>query len=208
SNWNSSSQLYSSFVFKKQNNLLITMLVTTVGCFLYFAFGSNLLKERLHLANPTATFVSTGRLKDYKLNFGLWGENVTTRWHGGVGTIEYSPGAEVWGVIWSLNNEDLANLDSQEGVKDGFYTPLTVSVETDKGPVVCRTYQMNNFYATVASPQYKEVVCLGAVQNNLPDEYVTRLKAVQTNNYTGPSLRDQIMVPSSENCTSLTSEIN
>lgn len=33
------------------------------GYFTYFAFGSNLLKERLQLANPTARFCSTGRLK-------------------------------------------------------------------------------------------------------------------------------------------------
>lgn len=33
------------------------------GFFLYFAFGSNLLKERLQLANPSATFYKTGRLK-------------------------------------------------------------------------------------------------------------------------------------------------
>lgn len=31
--------------------------------FMYFAFGSNLLKERLQLANPSATFFTTGRLK-------------------------------------------------------------------------------------------------------------------------------------------------
>lgn len=33
------------------------------GRFMYFAFGSNLLKERLELANPSATFFTTGRLK-------------------------------------------------------------------------------------------------------------------------------------------------
>lgn len=31
--------------------------------FLYFAFGSNLLAERLHLMNPSAQFVTTGRLE-------------------------------------------------------------------------------------------------------------------------------------------------
>lgn len=33
------------------------------GRFMYFAFGSNLLKERLQLANPSAIFCTTGRLK-------------------------------------------------------------------------------------------------------------------------------------------------
>uniref|UniRef100_A0A8C6M4T7 Gamma-glutamylcyclotransferase a n=1 Tax=Nothobranchius furzeri TaxID=105023 RepID=A0A8C6M4T7_NOTFU len=170
-----------------------------VGRFLYFAYGSNLLKERLQLKNPSATFVSTGRLKDYKLRFGFWGENVQSCWHGGSATVEFSPGADVWGVVWSLSDEDLINLDNQEGVDAGHYDPLGVSVETDEGTVLCRTYQMNNFHAALPSPQYKQVVCLGAEQNKLPDEYVTRLKDIQTNNYSGPSIRDQIVLPSSEN---------
>lgn len=36
------------------------------GHFMYFAFGSNLLKERLQLANPSAAFCATGRLKVFK----------------------------------------------------------------------------------------------------------------------------------------------
>uniref|UniRef100_A0A8C6M988 Gamma-glutamylcyclotransferase a n=1 Tax=Nothobranchius furzeri TaxID=105023 RepID=A0A8C6M988_NOTFU len=128
-----------------------------VGRFLYFAYGSNLLKERLQLKNPSATFVSTGRLKDYKLRFGFWGENVQSCWHGGSATVEFSPGADVWGVVWSLSDEDLINLDNQEGVDAGHYDPLGVSVETDEGTVLCRTYQMNNFHAALPSPQYKQV---------------------------------------------------
>uniref|UniRef100_A0A669BAB7 Gamma-glutamylcyclotransferase a n=2 Tax=Oreochromis niloticus TaxID=8128 RepID=A0A669BAB7_ORENI len=163
------------------------------GFFLYFAFGSNLLKERLQLANPSAKFYQTGRLKDYKLNFGLWKEHIDNNaWHGGVATIESYPGAEVWGVIWTLNNEHLSSLDDQEGVKAGIYSPLEVSVETDNGTVLCRTYQMNNFHACPPSPQYKQVMCLGAEQNGLPVEYKKSLEEVQTNNYSGPSILDRI----------------
>ncbi|XP_041932930.1 gamma-glutamylcyclotransferase a isoform X2 [Alosa sapidissima] len=97
------------------------------GYFMYFAFGSNLLKERLQLKNPSATFYSTGRLKDYVLRFGLWGERVQCRWNGGVATIEENPGAEVWGVVWKLSKDNLASLDKQEEV----YSPMEVSVETE-----------------------------------------------------------------------------
>lgn len=37
-----------------------------------------------------------------------------------------------------------------------------------------------------------KVVCLGAEQNGLPVEYLKRLEAIQTNNYSGPSILDQI----------------
>uniref|UniRef100_A0A667XAF8 Gamma-glutamylcyclotransferase a n=1 Tax=Myripristis murdjan TaxID=586833 RepID=A0A667XAF8_9TELE len=166
--------------------------MSRAGHFMYFAFGSNLLKERLQLANPSAIFCCTGRLKDYVLKFGLWEQHVDNRWHGGVATIEFCPGEEVWGVVWTLSNENLMSLDNQEGVSQGMYSPLEVTVDTDNGPVVCRTYQMNHFHTCPPSPQYKQVVCLGAEQNSLPVDYVKRLEAVQTNNYSGPSILDQI----------------
>ncbi|KAM6974578.1 gamma-glutamylcyclotransferase a [Tautogolabrus adspersus] len=168
------------------------MSVAAKGRFMYFAFGSNLLKERLKLANPSAVFCTTGRLKDYELNFGLWQKHADNSWHGGVATILSHPGSEVWGVIWTLGDENITSLDKQEGVSLGQYSPLEVSVETDKGLMLCRTYQMNNFHPCPPSPQYKEVVCLGAEQNGLPVEYMKRLEAIPTNNYSGPSILDQI----------------
>ncbi|XP_059206045.1 gamma-glutamylcyclotransferase a [Centropristis striata] len=170
----------------------MSVVASTNGRFMYFAFGSNLLKERLQLANPSAIFLTIGRLKDYKLNFGLWEKHVDNIWHGGVATIETCPGAEVWGVIWTLSNENLPSLDNQEGVSLGKYSPLEVLVETDKGLMRCRAYQMNNFHACLPSPQYKQVVCLGAEQNGLPVEYLKGLKAIETNDYSGPSVLDQI----------------
>ncbi|XP_068584649.1 gamma-glutamylcyclotransferase a [Cebidichthys violaceus] len=170
------------------------MSVSANGRFMYFAFGSNLLKERLQLANRSAVFHTTGRLKDHELNFGLCEKSGYTAWHGGVATIASCPGEDVWGVIWTLSNEDLPRLDKQEGVNIGIYSPLEVSVETDKGPILCRTYQMMNFHASPPSPQYKQVVCLGAKQNGLPVEYLKRLEAIQTNNYSGSSLLDKISI--------------
>ncbi|XP_034016135.1 gamma-glutamylcyclotransferase a [Thalassophryne amazonica] len=162
--------------------------------FLYFAFGSNLLKERLQISNPSAEFCAVGRLKDYKLNFGLSEKNEGRIWHGGVATIESCPGAEVWGVIWTLAAENLTTLDNQEEVSEGVYSPLEVTVETDKGPMRCRTYQMNDYHLCPPSPQYKQVVCLGAEQNGLPAAYLQQLQALETNSYSGATLLDHIKI--------------
>ncbi|XP_054462162.1 gamma-glutamylcyclotransferase a [Anoplopoma fimbria] len=170
------------------------MSASAQGRFMYFAYGSNLLKERLQLSNSSAEFHTIGQLKDYELNFGLFHENAESAWHGGVATITACPGTAVWGVIWTLSNEDLARLDIQEGVSEGIYSPLEVSVETDRGLIVCRTYQMNNCHASHPSPQYKQVICLGAEQNGLPVEYMKKLQAIPTNNYSGPSLLDKIKI--------------
>lgn len=164
----------------------------TDGQFLYFAFGSNLLRQRLQYENPSASFYTTGRLKDYELKFGFWANNVTTLWHGAAATIEYCPGSEVWGVIWTMSNEHLSTLDKQEGVSLGVYSPLEVSVETEYGPMLCRTYKMNNFRPGLPSPQYKKVVCLGAAENGIPEEYLKKLNSIETNGYNGPSLLDKL----------------
>ncbi|CAL8261966.1 unnamed protein product [Boreogadus saida] len=130
--------------------------------FLYFAYGSNLLKERLQKRNPSATFFSVGYLKDYTLKFG-WSEHFgdVNNWHGGVATIEESIGEEVWGVVWRMGFENLQTLDDQEGVQEGVYRPL-------------------------------QVVCLGARQHGLPLDYIEKLEAVQTNGYKGPSILDTL----------------
>lgn len=50
-------------------------------------------------------------LQDYELKFGLWDKHAKNTWHGGVATIQYRPGAEVWGVVWTLSNDNLTSLD-------------------------------------------------------------------------------------------------
>merc|ERR1739838_1180366 len=62
--------------------------------FLYFGYGSNLLKERIHVRNPSATFVTTGRLMNHTLRFGHHSPNFdgSNSWHGGVATIEQNDG--------------------------------------------------------------------------------------------------------------------
>ncbi|XP_061677333.1 gamma-glutamylcyclotransferase a isoform X2 [Syngnathoides biaculeatus] len=128
----------------------------TEDTFAYFAFGSNMLRERLQLENPSATYLDTARLKDYLLDFGVCGENAENNWHGGVATIRESPGSEVWGVVWTVSRDHLETLDSQEGVHVGVYSPLEVRVETSShGEILCRTYQMSNFHPRLTSPQYK-----------------------------------------------------
>ncbi|XP_028832096.1 gamma-glutamylcyclotransferase isoform X2 [Denticeps clupeoides] len=154
--------------------------------FLYFAYGSNLLKERLQLKNPSATVHCVARLKDYKLVFGNYKGLASDRWHGGVATIEHSPGDEVWGVVWRMNMSDLESLDRQENVRLGAYSPMEVSVWTRGQELSCRTYIMNSCVYALPSPQYLKVIVMGAEQNGLPEDYKEKLKAIETNKYEGP----------------------
>ncbi|XP_012694161.2 gamma-glutamylcyclotransferase b [Clupea harengus] len=154
--------------------------------FLYFSYGSNLLKERLQLRNPSATVHCIARLKDYKLAFGNHKGLASDRWHGGVATIEHSLEDEVWGVVWRMNISDLESLDRQEGVKLGAYSPAEVSVWTRGQELDCRTYIMNSCVYAPPSPQYLKVIVMGAEQNGLPKDYQEKLRSIETNKYEGP----------------------
>ncbi|XP_072316765.1 gamma-glutamylcyclotransferase [Eucyclogobius newberryi] len=154
--------------------------------FLYFAYGSNLLKERLQLKNPSATVHCVARLQGYRLVFGNHKGLASERWHGGVATIEHSLRDEVWGVVWRLSMADLESLDRQENVTLGAYSPVELSVRTKGEDLSCRTYMMNSCVYAPPSPQYLKVIVMGAVQNGLPQEYQTKLRSIKTNMYEGP----------------------
>ncbi|KAM9288160.1 gamma-glutamylcyclotransferase [Cariama cristata] len=157
------------------------------GCFLYYAYGSNLLRERLLLSNPSAMLYAAARLQDFKLEFGHHQGRTSSVWHGGTATIVQSPGDEVWGIVWKMNASNLSSLDKQEGVEDGIYVPIEVTVHTQAGEVLtCRSYQMKDYVCGPPSPQYKKVICMGAKQNGLPTDYQKTLEAIETNNYAGP----------------------
>lgn len=49
-----------------------------------------------------------------------------------------------------------------------------------------------NCSVKVSLPVHLQVICLGAQQNGLPEDYIKKLQAVETNNYTGPSILDEI----------------
>ncbi|CAN9514486.1 unnamed protein product [Ophioblennius macclurei] len=167
-------------------DILLVSLWTEAGMenqptFLYFAYGSNLLKERLQLKNPSATMHCVARLKDYRLVFGNHKGLASDRWHGGVATIEQSPGDEVWGVVWKMNTSDLESLDNQENVMMGAYSPVELSVKMKGQDLHCRTYIMNSCVYAPPSPQYLKVIVMGAEQNGLPRDYQDKLRAIQTN---------------------------
>ncbi|XP_018417021.1 PREDICTED: gamma-glutamylcyclotransferase [Nanorana parkeri] len=154
--------------------------------FYYFAYGSNLLKERILLDNPSASFHSIALLKDFRLAFGSHKGAWNSRWHGGVATVVESQGDEVWGVVWRMDISSLDSLDIQEGVNGGVYQPIEIGVQTPDGELVCRCYQMNQCVYGPTSPQYKQVLCMGAKQNDLPLQYQKKLRELETNNYSGP----------------------
>ncbi|XP_013116747.1 gamma-glutamylcyclotransferase [Stomoxys calcitrans] len=152
--------------------------------FYYFGFGSNLLAKRLHIQNPTAVRVGPGKLENYRLDFHI----VTERWFGAGATIVPTKGDSVWGAIWELDGCDMKNLDNQEGVHQGIYTPITVSVycPTLNTILECRAYHLcnqpesdlKNLHANevsidrLPSSTYLKALIKGALETGIPYGYI------------------------------------
>merc|ERR1711990_1151446 len=152
------------------------------GKFLYFAFGSNLLRERLHISNPSAVFKAIARLPAHRLEFNYF----SRRWQGAAATIVEADNEEVWGVLWELSIEHLTTLDAQEGVPT-VYNRKTVTVEVDGGEEEAFTYFLVKPVEEDRRPSavYLDVIVRGAKENGLPEEYIEKLQSIEHNGYRG-----------------------
>ncbi|KAK3578266.1 hypothetical protein CHS0354_011591, partial [Potamilus streckersoni] len=124
---------------------------------------------------------------DYELKFCTYARDPKkTTWKGAHASINKKSNASVWGSVWWLS--DTRELDGLEGVHTDTYLPLVVDVLPSRGhPLRCRTHQVKTSNAEcycLPSPQYMEIMLLGAEQNGLPGEYISHLKAIIHNNNT------------------------
>uniref|UniRef100_A0A8C7F243 Gamma-glutamylcyclotransferase b n=1 Tax=Oncorhynchus kisutch TaxID=8019 RepID=A0A8C7F243_ONCKI len=125
--------------------------VTSNASYTFNAFFS---KRLVKTPDLNLTLSISPSLQDYKLIFGNYKALASDRWHGGVATIENSPGEEMWGVVWRMNVADLKSLDSQENVRLRAYSPVEVNVKTRGQELICRTYIMKSCVYAPPSPQY------------------------------------------------------
>ncbi|CAI5442274.1 unnamed protein product [Caenorhabditis angaria] len=147
--------------------------------FWYFAYGSNLLAERIHHRQKGAEYFCNGKLENFALRF----VHNSSRWQGALATVIETPGNDVWGCVWKIPKEYSESLDKQESG----YHRLNVTLQTPEGPITCRTYQFSNLQAnfTLPSPHYKLVIVEGGKEHNLPAEYIKNLEEIPDNKFQG-----------------------
>lgn len=143
----------------------------------YFAYGSNMLTERLARRCPSARPVGPAVLENHALAFSKIGNEGS-----GKATIVERAGEAVFGVVFTLalNERDL--LDAFEGRGKGYdriddcpvrllKDDATVSACTYKAPPVFRDATLMPF------DWYHALVIAGARQHGLPEDYVAGLAA-------------------------------
>jgi phage replication-related protein YjqB (UPF0714/DUF867 family) len=141
----------------------------------YFAYGSNLCVRQMARRCPDAAHPRPAVLGDHD-----WLINER-----GVATVEPLAGTQVHGVIWQVSDDDLAALDSAEGVPVR-YRRDRLTVHTDDGPADAWVYIDHRVTPGPPRPGYLPRIIDGARQHGLPQRWVDFLHRWDPANWPHP----------------------
>jgi gamma-glutamylcyclotransferase len=145
----------------------------------YFAYGSNMLRERLQERVLSAQVLTTASLRGRCLVFHKHSTD-------GSGKCDMAltdcPEDEVHGVVFEIDPAEKTALDRCEGLGYGYHGAQVEVIQSDGTTTTACTYLASPSH--VAPPLcpytwYKDLVLAGARQNRLPAEYIARIQAVQ-----------------------------
>ncbi|UCE62791.1 MAG: gamma-glutamylcyclotransferase [Nitrospirota bacterium] len=146
---------------------------------LYFAYGSNMSERRLRERVPSAQKVGVATLPGHQLVFHKKSEN------DGSGKCNAYPtlvlDEVVIGILFDLDRSEKILLDGAEGIGVG-YEQRTVGLSLDNGS----SYEAFAYFAICIDPSlkpyhwYKEHVLRGAVENSLPESYISSIQCVES----------------------------
>lgn len=146
----------------------------------YFAYGSNMLTQRLQKRCKSARALGPAWVDGYDLVF-----HKRSKDGSGKATLIKADGAaaRVYGVIFSVDPKEKAELDRAEGA--GYACHKDFRVFSDPAtPVEVITYiavSGASDAALVPYDWYRDLVVAGAQQHALPHEYVKGLQALAAN---------------------------
>ena len=145
----------------------------------YFSFGSNMLLARLSKRVPSAKVSSKGILTGHKL---MW-HKVSSDGSGKCDAFQTGNDSDILhGVLFDMAERDKPSLDTAEGLGFG-YDEKIVSVfsEAEKQMVNAITYYATNINDSLKPYHwYKSFVLEGAIENNLPDDYIEMIREVKS----------------------------
>jgi gamma-glutamylcyclotransferase len=145
----------------------------------YFAYGSNLSRERMEKRTGPILAARVARLKEFRLAFNVTDSAGAERY----ANIVPTPGGMVWGVAYWCTPRAMEELDKYEEVAVGCYTREWVDVETDGGESLKAEVYIGGTRFTVSDDRppsrwYSAIVIDGAKQQGLPPDYVRAVEAL------------------------------
>lgn len=131
-----------------------------------FGYGSNLRTEQLWHRCPGARVVAAAVLPGHRLGFG----GHSARWGGAVATVVRSPGDQVPGILFELDDEDLARLDGFEGVPR-VYARIARNVSLQNGSLRrAQVYELLGPLGGSPSLEYERAIRDGLREHGLDTE--------------------------------------
>ncbi len=151
---------------------------TDIHEMLYFAYGSNMVSERLktRIPSPPQTIVKA-ILPEYDLRF----HKKSTDGSGKCTVVE-NEGDVVHGIIFEIDEAGKRELDEIEGVGSG-YEIERISVQSGKQWLHPYTYVASHEYideAVIPYSWYKTLVLEGAKEHKLPRHYISEIQNVNS----------------------------
>ena len=146
---------------------------------IYFAYGSNMLEERLRHPSrvPDAIVRAIGQVPGFRVRFHKRGRDGS----GKCTLVAADDSAAAWGVLFEVTPDDLITLDRVEGVHTGGYVRQSISVHVPDGrSEAAATYIAQEVFVDntlIPFDWYRDLVVAGAREHGLPVEYVQELTA-------------------------------
>ena len=143
--------------------------------FIYFAYGSNMLTERLRARCPSAEPVDTAEVRNFTLEF-----NKPSTDGSGKANIRHDTenNSLTYGVLFEIHQDDQPSLDVAEGVGYGYMRCNSLIVNSKES---AEHLTATSYIATKTNNElgpydwYLALIIAGASQHNLPPEYIAWL---------------------------------
>jgi hypothetical protein len=127
---------------------------------------------------PRSRILCIGSIPDHKLCFSQWSQSR----HSYVAGYKPSPGKKLWGVLWTIPETELSNLDRFESYRPdrkGGHSFERVRVELhreNREPIHAETYRTVGQEDGIPSRSYLDLMIVGATENELPSSYRKELR--------------------------------
>ena len=148
---------------------------------LLFAYGANMNSRQLTQRCASPERVSAAYLPDYRMEF--YGHS--EEWDGALETAIETPGQALWGVLYALNDMDWEQLDLWQDARfdgAGAYFHYPVTVFDPRGAAhEARLFKKDVLDSPLPpSAEYMSHILRGAIQNQLPQPYIDRLRGLDS----------------------------
>ncbi|MEM3399905.1 MAG: gamma-glutamylcyclotransferase family protein [Candidatus Micrarchaeia archaeon] len=142
---------------------------------LYFAYGSNMDRDRMLKRGVKIFSESIGYIKMWKLVFNKKAPNKGE----GYANIVPNKNSKVYGVIYEIEETDILKLDEYEGYPTHYDRQAITVIRSDGTEIKAQVYIAKNDMTDTnlkPSKSYMQYILNGARQHNLPEEYIDFLE--------------------------------